>query len=207
MQFDDTAIGVERALNDKSGDLRIKVGTVWKKLTNEGGGGPGIDEPGSGLKENPTAPEVEEPGGDGDVAEKESERLFQVGIVRENDKALDGALCRATIQSDTKACDVYVSVNSDHGVVQEALRSRPPKRDLLNLMIVDEIGRTVTEDVIKKLFHPKLASDICDIQDQIQRSRVIARRLVDRVISRRGGIAMQRAPPCGLSSFVDLFTP
>jgi hypothetical protein len=182
MQFDDIAIGVERALNDKSGDLRIKVGTVWKKLTNEGGGGPGIDEPGSGLKESPTAPEVEEPGGDGDVAEKESERLFQVGIVRENDKALDGALCRATIQSGTKACDVYVSVNSDHGVVQEALRSRPPKRDLLNLMIVDEIGRTVTEDVIKKLFHPKLASDICDIQDQIQRSRVIARRLVDRVI-------------------------
>jgi len=56
------------------------------------------------------------------------------------------------------------------------------RRDLLNLMIVDEIGRTVTEDVIKKLFHPKLASDICDIQDQIQRSRVIARRLVDRVI-------------------------
>src|SRR5262249_49484190 len=158
-----------------------KVGTLWKKLTNDGGG-LGPDVPSSGPKESPIAPEVEVPGGDGDVAERETERLFQVHIVRENDKALDGALCRATIQSGAKACDVYVSVNSDHSVVQEALRSRPPKRDLLNLMIVDEIGRTVTEDVIKMLFHPKLASDICDIQDQVHRSRVIARRLVDRVI-------------------------
>jgi hypothetical protein len=147
-----------------------------------GGGGGGGDKPGPGPSVKAIRPEVEEPDGDGDIAEKESERVFQVGIVRENDKALDGALCRATIQSSTRACDVYVSVNSDHAVVQEALRSRPPKRDLLNLLIVDEIGRAVNEDVIKKLFHPKLAGDICDIQDQIQRSRVIARRLVDRVI-------------------------
>jgi hypothetical protein len=185
LQFDDIALGVERALNDKTGDLKIKVGVQWEPLKDDlggGGGGVGGDKPGPGPSVKPIRPQVEEPNGDGDIAEKESERVFQVGIVRENDKALDGALCRATIQSSARACDVYVSVNSDHAVVQEALRSRPPKRDLLNLLIVDEIGRAVNEDVIKKLFHPKLAGDICDIQDQIQRSRVIARRLVDRVI-------------------------
>jgi hypothetical protein len=185
LQFDDIALGVERALNDKSGDLKIKVGVQWVPLKDDlggGGGGGGDDKPGPGPSVKPIRPEVEEPCGDGDIAKKKSERVFQVGIVRENDKALDGVLCRATIQSSARACDVYVSVNSDHSVVQEALRSRPPKRDLLNLLIVDEIGRAANEDVIKKLFHRKLAGDICDIQDQIQRSRVIARRLVDRVI-------------------------
>src|SRR5262249_33457121 len=110
--FDGIALGVERALNDKSGDLKIKVGVQSGPLKDDLGGGG--DKPGPGPSVKPIRPEVEEPGGDGDIAEKESERVFQVGIVRENDKALDGALCRATIQSSARACDIYVSVNSDH---------------------------------------------------------------------------------------------
>jgi hypothetical protein len=41
LQFDDIALGVERALNDKSGDLKIKVGVQWEPLRDDLGGGGG----------------------------------------------------------------------------------------------------------------------------------------------------------------------
>jgi hypothetical protein len=76
----------------------VFLSTFQYLLLDSDGGGGGGDKPGTGPSVKPIRPEVEDPGGDGDIAEKETERVFfQVGIVRENDKALDGALCRATI--------------------------------------------------------------------------------------------------------------
>jgi hypothetical protein len=55
----------------------------------------------------------------------------------------------------------------------------------LNLMIVGELAQAIVDvnggSLIKKIFHRDVAAAICDIEHDHHRSRVIARRLIDRV--------------------------
>jgi hypothetical protein len=94
---------------------------------------------------------------------------------------LEGALCQAGIRGS----DIFVAVNRDHTFVQEALKARPFNRMALNVMIVDELARAIVEIddgvLIKKIFHRDVASAIYGIEHNHHRSRIVARRLIDRV--------------------------
>jgi len=94
---------------------------------------------------------------------------------------LEGTLCQAGVRRN----DVFVAVNKDHAFVQEALKARPVNRMALNVMIVDELARTFVEAdngiLIKKIFHRDVASAIYGIEHNHHRSRIVARRLIDRV--------------------------
>jgi hypothetical protein len=94
---------------------------------------------------------------------------------------LEGALCQAGVRGN----DIFVAVNRDHAFVQEALKARPVNRMALNVMIVDELARAIVEVddgvLIKKIFHRDVASAIYGIEHNHHRSRIVARRLIDRV--------------------------
>jgi hypothetical protein len=100
---------------------------------------------------------------------------------RRSDAALEGALCQAGV----RGTDIFVAVNRDHPFVQEALKARPVNRMALNVMIVDELARAIVEVddgiLIKKIFHRDVASAIYEIEHNHHRSRIVARRLIDRV--------------------------
>ena len=55
----------------------------------------------------------------------------------------------------------------------------------LNLMIVGELAQEIVDvdggSLIKKIFHRDVATALCDIEHNHHRSRVVARRLIDRV--------------------------
>jgi hypothetical protein len=107
--------------------------------------------------------------------------LAEAAAYREGDAALEGALCQAGVRSN----DIFVAVNRDHAFVQEALKARPFNRMALNVMTVDELARAIVEVedgiLIKKIFHRDVASAIYGIEHNHHRTRIVARRLIDRV--------------------------
>jgi hypothetical protein len=176
VQFDDLAIGLEQALNSRTGDVVVKVGTEMGSLptSNNPTDGPPTDLPGL-LREIPQSN-----GKPGD-SERTVAPSLAIIIYQESDAALEGALCQAGIRGS----DIFVAVNRDHTFVQEALKARPFNRMALNVMIVDELARAIVEIddgvLIKKIFHRDVASAIYGIEHNHHRSRIVARRLIDRV--------------------------
>jgi hypothetical protein len=178
VQFDDLALGLERALNSRAGDMVVKVGTELGFPPPNPGANPDPNpnpDPNSNPLPKILMPDVKP----GDTEQKVAPSLG-VTIYQEGDAALEGALCQAGIRGD----DIIVAVNKDHAFVQEALKARPVNRMALNVLITDELARVIVEDgdlIIKKIFHRDVASAICDIEHNYQRSRIVARRLIDRV--------------------------
>jgi hypothetical protein len=177
VQFDDLAIGLEQALNSRPGDVVVRVGT-------EMGPPPTSDNP---TDEPPTdhppgpPPEIPQSNGLPGDSERNVAPSLAITIYQEGDAALEGALCQAGVRGN----DIFVAVNRDHAFVQEALKARPVNRMALNVMIVDELARAIVEVddgiLIKKIFHRDVASAIYGIEHNHHRSRIVARRLIDRV--------------------------
>jgi hypothetical protein len=181
VQFDDLALGLERALNSRAGDIVVKVGTE-----------PGFPPPNPDSDPNPDpdpnpnpdpnalpkilVPDVKT----GDTEQKVAPSLA-ITIYQEGDAALEGTLCQAELRGN----DIFVAVNRDHTFVQEALKVRPVNRMALNVMIVNELAQAIVEVddgvLIKKIFHRDVASAIYGIEHNHHRSRIVARRLIDRV--------------------------
>jgi hypothetical protein len=175
--FDDLAIGLEPALNSRSGDVVVKVGTQM-------GPPPTSDNPkDEPPTDHPPGPPPEIPLSNGQLGDSERNVApsLAITIYQEGDAALEGALCRAEVRGN----DIFVAVNKDHAFVQEALKARPVNRMALNVMIVDELAREIVEVddgiLIRKIFHRDVASVIYGIEHNHHRSRIVARRLIDRV--------------------------
>jgi hypothetical protein len=176
VQFDDLAIGLGAALNSRTGDVVVKVSTEMApppkhNPTDE----PPTDHP-PGLP-----PQILQPNAQPGDSERNVAPSLAITIYQEGDAALEGALCQAGVRGN----DIFVAVNRDHAFVQEALKARPFNRMALNVMIVDELARAIVEVddgiLIKKIFHRDVASAIYGIEHNHHRSRIVARRLIDRV--------------------------
>jgi hypothetical protein len=176
VQFDDLAIGLEQALNSRAGDVVVRVGT-------EMGSMPTSDNPTHDPSTHPPGPPpvIPKPNGQPGDSERNIAPSLAITIYQEGDAALEGALCQAGVRGN----DIFVAVNRDHAFVQEALKARPVNRMALNVMIVDELARAIVEVddgvLIKKIFHRDVASAIYGIEHNHHRSRIVARRLIDRV--------------------------
>jgi hypothetical protein len=133
--------------------------------------------------DRPVGPPIEipQPNGHPGDSERYTAPSLAITIYQESDAALDGALCQTGVRGN----DIFVAVNRDHSFVQEALKARPVNRMALNMMIGDELARAIVEVddgiLIKKIFHRDVASAICGIEHNHHRSRIVARRLIDRV--------------------------
>jgi len=177
VQFDDLAIGLEQALNSRTGDVVVKVGTEMgpPPTTDNSTGVPPTDHPPG------PPPEIPMSNGRPGDSERNVSPSLEITIYQESDSALEGALCQAGIRGN----DIFVAVNRDHAFVQEALKARPVNRMAFNVMIVDELARAIVEVddgiLIKKIFHRDVASAIYGIEHNHHRSRIVARRLIDRV--------------------------
>jgi Histidine kinase-, DNA gyrase B-, and HSP90-like ATPase len=176
VQFDDLAIGLEQALNSRAGDVVVRVGTELRRPPPSH---TPIDEPPPNLPGPPL--EIPQPNGLLGDSERNVAPSLAITIYQEGDAALEGALCQAGVRGN----DIFVAVNRDHAFVQEALKARPVNRMALNVMIVDELARAIVEVddgiLIKKIFHRDVASAIYGIEHNHHRSRIVARRLIDRV--------------------------
>jgi hypothetical protein len=178
VQFDDLAIGLERALNSRAGEIVVKVGTEPEFPPPHPDSDPNPDPDPNPPNPLPKilVPDVKP----GDTEHKVAPSLA-ITIYQEGDATLEGALCQAELRDD----DIFVAVNKDHAFVQEALKVRPFNRMALNVMIVDELARAIVEMndglLIKKIFHRDVASAIYGIEHNHHRSRIVARRLIDRV--------------------------
>jgi hypothetical protein len=176
--FDDLAIGLSHALNSRMQGVEMDAGEVWKPLSSLGGGG-GIDGPAPGPVEKPNAPETPSPGGPGHKEKKKTMPPLEIEIIPQTDQVMKGVLCRADIQSDALA----LAINEDHVFVKEALKARPPNRWALRLLVTEEIARSIAADgpLVKKIFPPRLATPILEIEAAEERARIISRRLMDAV--------------------------
>jgi hypothetical protein len=172
--FDDLAIGLDRAVNSRTGDVVVRVGTEMRPLPTSDNL---TDEPPTKLPE-PT-PEISQPNGQPGDSLKNTAPSLAIIIYQESDAALEGTLCQAGIRGS----DIFVAVNRDHAFVQEALKVRPVNRMALNMMIVNELAQAIVDDgiLIKKIFHRDVAAAIYGIEHNHHRSRIVARRLIDRV--------------------------
>jgi hypothetical protein len=175
VQFDDLAMGLEEALNSRAGDVVVRVGTELRRP-------PHSDNPTDEPTDPPGPPlEIPQPNGLPGDSERHTAPSLAITIYQEGDAALEGALCQAGVRGN----DIFVAVNRDHAFVQEALKARPVNRMALNVMIVDELARAIVEVddgiLIKKIFHRDVASAIYGIEHNHHRSRIVARRLIDRV--------------------------
>jgi Histidine kinase-, DNA gyrase B-, and HSP90-like ATPase len=176
LHFDDLALGWERALNSQAGDFLVKVGvrTAPPPQSDDSGVAPETPLP------HPRA-EIQQPDGKAGDIEKKVAPSLEIAIFRQSDAVLEGALCRAVI----RGTDIFVEVNAEHPTVQEALKARPVNRMALNLMIVGELAQAIVDQnggsLIRKIFHRDVAAEICGIEHTHHRSRVVARRLIDRV--------------------------
>ena len=176
--FEDLALGLEQALNTRAGDLSVEIG-------GEGGGRK--RDPETIIEPNPDPRSGPEdwplpPGNEPGDKQKNVPPSFRLAIYPTNDVQMEGMLCRAEIKGD----EVMMLVNRDHAVVKTAMQSKPINRMALNLLVVTELSESIVvlqegEKFVKKLFHPRLATLINDLEDKRNRSRTIARQLVDRV--------------------------
>jgi hypothetical protein len=176
LHFDDLALGWERALNSQAGDVCVKVGVRAAPPPQPDHSGIAPETP----SDRPRS-EILQPDGKTGDNEKKVAPSLEITIYRQSDAVLEGALCRAVI----RGTDIFVEVNAEHPTVQEALKTRPVNRMALNLMIVSELAQAIVDQnggsLIRKIFHRDVAAAICDIEHTHHRSRVVARRLIDRV--------------------------
>src|SRR5262249_47407612 len=111
VQFDDLAIGLEKALNSRTGDVVVKVGTEMGPLPTSKNP---TDQPPTDL---PGPLEIPKPNGQPGDKEANVAPSLAITIYQEGDAALEGALCQAGVRGN----DIFVAVNKDHAFVQEAL--------------------------------------------------------------------------------------
>jgi hypothetical protein len=177
LHLDNLAIGLERALNAKGGDVVVNVGLEFGRRRGDPNPDP---DPQPGPPAGPV-PEVQRPGDIPGEIEQTRPPSLAIAIIQTTDAQLKGALCEADIREN----DIIVSVNQDHAYVQEALKARPIDAMALNGMIVNELAQAIVGiqggAFIKKIFHRELANAICEIEQDHHRSRIVARRLIDRV--------------------------
>jgi hypothetical protein len=136
LHFDDLALGWEQALNSQAGDFLVKVG-VQVAPPPHSDDFETTPEPRSPYP----LPEIPQPDGKTADNDKRVAPSLAITIFRQSDAVLEGALCRAVIR-DT---DIFVEVNADHPIVQEALKARPVNRMALNLMIVGELAQAIVD--------------------------------------------------------------
>jgi len=169
LELQDIAIMLQSALD---GHAHVEVRAQEKPRTDHG------DEGGcGGCIVDPTKPQRRE-----DPEAEDSKRnhgLMHLDVEAVRDTEIDGLLCRATVLG-TDA--LGVSVNGDHGVVQEALEARPINRRLLNQMVVEAIAREIAGNpVLLKRMFPRRVLEMLEERDERDKQGLIVRMLVDRI--------------------------
>ena len=175
MELDDLALGLEKALNQRTGgNVTFLVKPAKSPGELPGGGGNGGD--GGGRKIDP------EPGD----REHKLPPKFKIAVQQQPDIVMKGHLCRSDINKTGDSIIVYI--NEDHDVIQEALKARPINRMLLNSLMINEIANQLAldkfEPFIDRLFKRATANAIIEIDNsEGDRARVLTRQLIDRVRS------------------------
>lgn len=115
---------------------------------------------------------------DGEATNRKDPANARVEIIQMDDNAMGRLLCRA----EASAFGVDVFVNKDHETVKEALIKRPVNRDLLHLMVVQQIANAISDDasLMRRVFPARLIRDL-EEQDGRTREGIILRYLIDRV--------------------------
>jgi len=175
----DIAIMLETALD---GRAHVDVPSAGKKHetddgTAEVGRREGTAEP--DQQQEPTIPADLDPSDDeGSDVDKKDPAVARVEICKLDDAGMEGLLCKAELEGD----HIDVFVNQDHPVVKDALITKPVNRQLLKLMVVEEMAGVISENpaVLAKIFPPRAVRELTEREGRDQRG-LIVRHLIDRV--------------------------
>lgn len=172
MEFEDLAIGLEQALNQRTGGnvtFLVKAAPVPGDLPEPTGDIGGEER---GKKET-------DPGD----RSRHLPPLLQIRIEPLEDLRMKGHLCRSSVNGDT----IVVFINEEHNLIVEALKAKPVNKMLLNSLIVSELGNVLAGDeygpFISRMFKSPAARAITDVDDERDRARILIRQLIDRVRS------------------------
>jgi Histidine kinase-, DNA gyrase B-, and HSP90-like ATPase len=174
MEFEDLAIGLEQAINQRTG------GNVTILVKSSPFPGP-LPEPTGEQGGEETGKREREPGEEKkDIAPPR----LRIELIPASDHEMTGHLCRSEIAA-SDLIEVYI--NEHHEVIQEALRAKPVNKMLLNHVVVSDLAATLAleeyETFMTRLFKPQAARTIVEIDDPRNRSRTLTRELIDRVRS------------------------
>jgi hypothetical protein len=173
MEFENLAIGLEQALNQRTGG---NITILVKPSLFPGN----LPEPTGDIGGEEIGKREREPG---EHQKQIAPPRLQIQLIPTPDLQMNGHLCRSDISADM----MKVFINEEHALVQEALRAKPVNKMLLNHVVVSELAGTLAmeeyESIMSRMFKPQAARTILDIDDQRDRSRTLARELIDRVRS------------------------
>jgi Histidine kinase-, DNA gyrase B-, and HSP90-like ATPase len=174
MEFENLAIGLEQAINQRTG------GHVTVLLKAAPFPGP-LPEPTGDVGGDETGKRERDPG---DQPRDAAPPRLQIELIQLADEQMTGHLCRSEVGAGDK---ILVYINEDHTIIQEALRTKPVNKMLLNHIVVSELSGTLAleenEPFMIRMFKPQAARAIVDIDDARNRSRTLTRELIDRVRS------------------------
>ena len=170
MQFEDLALGLERALNQRTGgNITVHVQTP---------GFPDVDSRGGLIEDGPERMAKDDPPG---TTERHAPPRLTIQLSPLNDVQMKGHLCR----SDIRDSEITIYINQEHRVIEEALKAKPVNKMLLNTVVVSELASELAleqyEPFVGKLFRPQAARLINDIEDHRDKARTLTRELIDRV--------------------------
>jgi Histidine kinase-, DNA gyrase B-, and HSP90-like ATPase len=174
MQFDDLALGLERALNQRgSGNITVHVQTSVVPIIEDQGGiaeDVAADQPAD--KDPPSGP-----------SQREAPPRLTIQLSPLNDLQMKGHLCRSDIRDN----EITVYINQEHTIIEEAMKAKPVNKMLLNTVVINELAGELAleryEPFVGKLFRPQVARIINEIEDGRDKSRTLTRELIDRVRS------------------------
>jgi len=174
MEFENLAIGLEQALNQRTG------GNVIVMVKPAPFPGP-LPDPTGGMSGDETGKREREPG---DEKKDSVPPRLHIELIPLSDVEMTAHLCRSEIISGEL---IQVFINEDHALIQEALRSKPVNKMLLNHIVASELASTLAldeyEPFMVRMFKPQAARTIIEIDDHRNRSRTLTRELIDRVRS------------------------
>ena len=171
MQFDDLALGLERALNHRGGgNIVVHVQSPT----------PDIEDKGGLAEDGPERIRVEKDQPPGPSERKAPPRLT-IQLSPLNDQQMKGHLCR----SDIRDTEITIYINQEHKIIEEAMKAKPVNKMLLNTVVISELAGELAldqyEPFVGKLFRPQVARVINGIEDHRDKSRTLTRELIDRV--------------------------
>lgn len=174
MEFEDLAIGLEQALNQRTG------GNVTVLVKPAPFPGP-LPEPTGDIGGDETGKREREPGEE--KKDTAPPRLF-IELIECSETVMTRHLCRSEVAAGEL---IRIFINVDHEVIQEALKARPVNKMLLNHVVISELAGTLAleecETFMARMFKPQAARAIVEIDDPRNRARTLTRELIDRVRS------------------------
>lgn len=177
VEFDNLALNLEKALDGLS---KVRVHVARTEEEGEGILGTGYS-PGPNPREKVQHSEVERSENPEDP-EAGAPSAAQIIITRQNDAGMEQELCQAELLGGG---DISVCVNEDHPAIQEALRSEPTNRLMLNMAATREIAAEIaSKPEIKRRLFSRSVLTVLDDKDEVGQARHIHRLLMDNVRGR-----------------------